>query len=163
MKNYICINGKVTELTAEQMRQLGIETENPFEECNKGEKYHYIDTFGIVRCDTEQGMRSDDRRYAVANYCTDKSMMEQRALHETLSRLLWRFSMEHSGDEIDWENPNQTKFEICYTHDNDSYYIEKLLYCQDIDSVYFASHEAANKAIKEIVEPFIEAHPDFEW
>lgn len=162
MKNYICINGKKTELTEEQMRQLGIEPEkkSPFNERSKGEKYHYIDGFGIVEWDTEQGTRYDDYRYAVANYCTDKSMMEQRAWHETLSRLLWRYSMEHGGDKIEWDH----YYSIVLNRDTEEVCVSlNLGGGEDIGTVRFKEEEIADQAIKEIVEPFMEANPEFVW
>ena len=99
-ENYIVINGKRTELTEEQLKQLGIEVPktSPFKR-EWSEDYYYIDDEGFVRSANETFDNFGADRFNVANYCTDKAIMEQRALHETLSRLLWRYSMEHDGNE----------------------------------------------------------------
>lgn len=171
MENYICINGKKAELTEEQMKALGIElpNANPFARTNPWGTFYYIDTIGLVyetfddgSCD---GENCDSKRFAIANYCTDKAIMEQRALHETLNRLLWRYSMMHGGDKIDWCNVSQEKFEIDFTHYKDEEIFEVCSYTitQNICSVYFTSEETAFNAIEEIVKPFIAAHPNFKF
>ena len=70
MKNYICINGKVTELTAEQMRQLGIEPEkkNPFERLECGEWFYYISGDGDVERTRDFNTGPDKSYFEVANY-----------------------------------------------------------------------------------------------
>ena len=98
------------------MKALGIEftgTENPFERQSYNNTYYYIQPTGLVVDAFEYHNFFSDHCYGVANYCTDKAIMEQRALHETLNRLLWRYSMEHDGDKIDWES-GRGKFRISF-------------------------------------------------
>ena len=165
MENYIVIKGKKAELTEEQLKALGIEVEkdDPFKRGISGNKYYYISSEGVVYVETDIGISSDYKCYNTANYCTDKALMEQRALHETLNRLLWRYSMQHGGEEIDWTNCGQRKFVI---------YMDKVTgkldssdyYCQKFEgSIYFVSGETAEAAIEEIVKPFMEQHPEFVW
>lgn len=157
MENYICINGKKTELTEEQMRQLGIESEkkNPFERVYMNKRYYLVSNGGKVVGEVDSYNSYDDIRFNVANYCTDKSMMEQRALHETLSRLLWRFSMEHGGDEIH----HMDQWVIARTGGN----IRACPFAGNCLIDCFCTKEAAEQAIKEIVEPFMREHPEFVW
>ena len=114
MDNYIVINGKKAELTEEQLRALGIEVSNAasFRRAEEGEDYWYIDSMGKVSRFAEEFSGFDTECYNVANYCTDKALIEQRALHEILNRLLWRFSMEHDGDKINWNNFEKPKYTI---------------------------------------------------
>ena len=104
MENYICINGKKAVLTEEQMVALGLKTPkaNPFAKHPSEMDVYFINSMGRIQKDWD----SNGLHYAVANYCTDKAIMEQRALHETLNRLLWRYSMEHEGDKIDCTKGN---------------------------------------------------------
>ena len=124
MTNYICINGKKAELTEEQMRALGIELPkaNPFARANEGEECYIITAKGGICPYCEDDTSFIDDCFNTANYCTDKAIMEQRALHETLNRLLWRYSMEHDGDKINW-NTVSDKWAIYYEHDTGKYKI----------------------------------------
>ena len=165
MDNYICINGKKAELTEEQMRALGIElpkAKNPFERVNSS-KYWYIQPTGEVDWNYEVSDTYVDDCFDVANYCTDKAIMEQRALHETLNRLLWRYSMEHDGDKIDWNNFDQQKWFIFVDFSVGNMYVDNIRICVRPGSIYFHTRETAKNAIKEIIEPFMKAHPEFKW
>lgn len=156
MENYIVINGKKVELTKEQVRQLGIEVEkeSPFERVQKGERFCYISYGGDVFTDFDVKSMSDDKAYAAANYCTDKDLMQQRAWFETLSRLLWRYSMEHGGNEIYGGTC------VIYKDGND--YRVKCI-CNGYLQPGFIDFQTAENAIDEIVKPFLAEHPDFKW
>lgn len=167
MKNYICINGNKTELTPEQLKQLGIEIPkvNPFKRANK---YYSITQHGQVDWHYDVNDDFDNGCFNTANYCTDKSLMKQRALHETLNRLLWRYSMEHDGDKIDWmDRTDSDEFYICpdkyyiyFDHLHKQWGINYSTVCNNL-MVYFYTEGIAEAAIEEIVKPFMEAHPDF--
>jgi hypothetical protein len=161
--NYIVINGKKAELTEEQLKALGIEIEKKtvFDRVEKGEAYYYIDSCGNTIRDFDGTPFCDGTRYDIANYCTDKALMEQRALHETLNRLLWRFSMEHDGDKIGWQNPISSKAYIYYNYQTKKWSITTTLKFRDVGQIYFYTKEIAEQAIEEIVKPFITEHPEF--
>lgn len=166
MENYICINGKKAELTEEQMKALGIEIpkNSPFERvCNHANdfySYYFITSMGTVNEAIDRGFGSgngnDAMRYIAGNYCTDESLMEQRALHETLSRLLWRYSMEHDGDNIALNHCWGIAHSGCC-------YEAKEIWGHIVGESVFYTRQIANNAIKEIVVPFMEAHPEFKW
>lgn len=172
-KNYICIDGKKAELTSEQLKALGIELKKPssFERVvnhtpNDFFSYYFIDSIGAVQDTVDHGFcngnGTDDLRYRTANYCTDKSIMEQRALHETLSRLLWRYSMEHDGDKIDWSDDRHcsSKYYICFDNANKKWDVYYTCTYNDL-ATYFVDEETARAAIEEIINPFMEVHPNF--
>ena len=120
MENYICINGKKAELTEEQLKALGIELPkvNPFERVKKTTPFYFITAKGKAEYGVELNDYHCSELYNVANYCTDKAIMEQRALHETLNRLLWRYAMEHGGTGI---------FEIAYDGIKDKFTVQNCL------------------------------------
>lgn len=163
-ENYIVINGKKAELTPEQLKALGLETEikSPFER-KRGQRYYTILGDGSVTNYGESKDDADDGFYAVANYCTDREMMEQRALHETLNRLLWRYSMEHGGNEIEWGFNSDAKWGILYRHDEERFSVTSKIFYQWTGAVFFTTKEIAENAIREIIEPFMAEHPDFEF
>ena len=164
--NYISINGKKIPLTNEQVEQIknaGVVKDNPFERVAKKMNHYYINFAGIVESVMDDYDIDDDACYQNANYCTDKKLMEQRALHETLSRLLWRFSMTHGGDEIDWSDTDSYRYIIFYNHCIKSFGVAGHQSWQYASDCYFLDRQTAEQAIKEIVMPFTEQYPEFVW
>ena len=161
MDNYICINGKKAELTEEQLEKLGIELPkaNPFERAKKGTKYFSIVQDGTVGWYYENMSVFDRGCFNAANYCIDESLMEQRALYEILNRRLWRYSMEHDGDKINW-NRDEEKYYIFFHTSTKEWIIASICHSWDF-AVFFYSREIAGKAIKEVVIPFIKKNPEF--
>ena len=165
MDNYIMFDGKKIPLTDEQIEMLKSETEQkkaPFERVKKGKDYYAIDITGEVIPCTDYGFGADDMLFDAANYCTDEKMMKQRALHEVLSRLLWKYSIERDGTEGGWNS--STKHYVIYKIiPNGDFSIACTMVAKSAGSVYFKTQETAIRAIDEIVRPFIKEHPDFVW
>lgn len=159
MDNYIMINGIRLELTQEQVAALTAEPVkgDPFER-RPNEKYFYIEFDGMAKSCTDEDS-SDDDCYAVANYCRDEEKMKQRALHETLDRLLWRYSEQHGGDpEWDGNNEHWSIF-----RGSDKAFWAYSWSFNKHSGPFFCSEEVAEAAIHDVVEPFCEAHPEFVW
>ena len=168
MDNYICVDGVKVLLNDSQISELRAILEkrktkknSPFERQKYGDKYYHIYASGEVSNAYELGDSFDLVRYDNANYCTDEELLRQRALEEILARRLWRYSMEHGGDKIDWSNSQQSKFVIHCDATDDSFYITSNENCQIINTTYFVDYETAINAIKEVVEPFMKEYPDF--
>ena len=164
MENYIVINGRKAELTEEQLKALGIETEkkSPFSRKN-GQEYHIINNDGYIWVAKDLSAITDQQRYDIANYCTDKELLQQQAYRETLNRLLWRYSMEHDGNKIDWNDRIRTKFSIRYDFDDKIFTVGAHFNFRQFGTVFFYTKEIAENAIEEIVQPFMGEHPDFKW
>lgn len=167
MENYIVINGKKIELTPEQLKALGIEmkVKNPFEYAEIDRNYYFIESYGAVMKDTldisqEKHLRCS-RLKDIANYCADKDLLQQQAYHETLNRLLWRFSMEHGGDEIVWNDDDEYKYHLYYSHIDKKWCVDWCKHHQIYGACCFVSMDIAEQAIEEIVKPFMVSHPDF--
>lgn len=159
MESYIVINGKRAELTEEQLKALGIATEKKsvFSRREEDEEYFYIDCYGNAAPEYETCHDIDSRLFAAANYCTDKNLLQQRAWLETLNRLLWRYSMEHKGKRID-----DKVWSISYHRDTNTFHAGWINYqVTYVGETTFDTEEIAENAIKEIVEPFMQTHPDF--
>lgn len=149
MENYICINGKKAELTEEQMKALGIELPkaNPFA-MERDASYWFITSYGTL-AETNSNVNREGRHNA-GNYCTDHDIMKQRACHEILNRLLWRYALENGGEG---------NFEIA--HNGNNFLVQNAIY--KYFGQTFVSHNVAENAIKEIIEPFMKANPDFKF
>lgn len=168
MENYIVINGKKAELTKEQLKALGIKTnENPFDRAEHGNLFYNIGPDGKLyknyECINENiTITMYDNYYATANYCTDEKLLKQRALHETLNRLLWRFSCENGELENEWNCKNEHYF-IFLDKERNKFNISFVFTVKTEGITYFPSREIAEEAIEKIVKPFIKEHPDFVW
>ena len=169
MDNYICIDGVKVLLNDSQISELRAALEksrepvkaSTFERQNLGDIYYFITRGGRVFADYENNMNIDRQSYEIANYCTDEELLKQRALEEIFARRLWRYSMEHDGDKIDWSNSQQDKFAIFYDVADGSFYITNNVGCQIISTTYFVDRETAMNAIKEVAEPFMKEYPGF--
>lgn len=162
---YLEIDGKRIRLTNEQLKALGLYEEpkaNPFERTQKAAEFYYINLIGRTEALYDHRRDLSNKLFDIANYCTDKSIMEQRALHETLNRLLWRFSIENDGDKINWNSGDYDKYFIYYNHKNNVFNEQTACYKRN-SSIYFHTREIARRAIDEIILPFMEDHPDFIW
>lgn len=143
---------KKAELTEEQIKALGIELpKTPFSRTAVGGEYFYISSDGNILMELDCHGTTSGRYFDAANYCTDKVIMEQRAMWETLSRLLWRFSEQNGGggmfDIADKGNGN-----FCSMIENYKYL-----------NPTFKTADITNRAITEIIKPFMAEHPDFVW
>ena len=168
MDNYICIDGVKVLLNDSQISELRAilekrETKKSplFERQRYGDEYYFINSIGEVGSSCDFTYDYDSIRHDNANYCTDEELLRQRALEEILARRLWRYSMQHGGDKIDWSNSQQNKFAIYCSSRNGLFYITTHTISQTINTIYFVDYETAMNAIKEVIEPFMKEHPDF--
>ena len=161
MDNYICINGKKAKLTEEQLKKLGIKLEmlGSFDRQDNGGTYYFINSTGEIVVNKEHNNDYNCIHYNVANYCADKELLEKRALYETLNRQLWRYSMEHDGDKIDWDRDGE-KYHIFYNTGSKKWLISSICHSWNF-AVFFYSFEIAKNVIKEVVIPFVEENPEF--
>lgn len=164
MDTYLVVNGKKVALTAEQLNALGLakNRNNPFERVAKSEMYCYIDSFNEVHCVADDADNSDNMSFECSNYFNDEIFAKQIALHHLLYRKLLKFAYDNGcEDTAEWDD-NNPHWYIRYSTDmkvfeaSDNYNFKR----QD---VYFSSEEDAERAIKEVVEPFVRKYPEFIW
>lgn len=161
-ENYIVINGKKIELTEKQLKALGIKPRrNPFERAAKAEMYCYIDSYNEVHCISDDMDQGDDRSFECSNYFNDDSFANQVALHQLLYRKLLKFAYDNGFEDIEWNNLNDHWY-IFYNYAGCCFDCRRNDGCKS-QNVYFSSEEAAERAIKEVVRPFMKEHPNFVW
>ena len=161
-ENYLIIEGIKVPLTDEQVAMikgtgaLKSSEKSPFSRVEENEFYWFIDIDGTIAQTYDFKREADDNQFSCANYCSDKELIEERAIREELSRLLWRFSMENGSKDIDWEDSNRFKYSICIYFDGESlkWEIGKSIKCKCLNEVFFIDEDTARRAIREIVEPF---------
>lgn len=157
-KEYTLSDELIEKIKAEVKKQE--EKISPFTR-NFDKQYFYISYDGGVRATGDTKSDVDDKIFSAGNYCRDKELMKQRALHETLNRLLWRYSIEHDGEiicygldylyEISY-NITKHEFEVMWTNTRIGEGV-----------VYFKKQETARNAIEEIIKPFLEEHSEFHY
>lgn len=162
-ENYIVINGKKAELTNEQMELLGIKVrKNPFERVSKNESYYNISDKAHVACYTEEEDGVDQGLYNAVNYFNDKELAVQVALHQLLYRKLLKFAYDNGCEDTKEWDGNNIHWTIGYSVDYEIFFMySKALH--KTQGVYFSSKEGTQRAIKEVVEPFMKEHPEFVW
>lgn len=163
-ENYIMLNGKKIPLTDEQIKliQSDAPEKSPFDRADLNDKFYFVESdFNCLRT-IENNTELDDYLFECGNYCTDKDIMKQHTLHMLLNNLLWRYSMTHGGDSIDWDDDSEIKVNIYYNAETDEFGTAEYSILKHFGAVPFASEETACVAIEEIVKPFIAEHPDFD-
>lgn len=166
MDNYIVINGAKIPLDDEQINMINAtikpKRQNPFDRVKNDQMYYSIEYDGSVSINIENDNPYGDKAFETGNYCTDFNLMGVRALHETLGRLLWRFSMENGGDKIQLSDPDSKKWYIYCDPRNPSRFNTTYTFrAIHVGETYFLTKELADRAIHEIIWPFIEAHPGY--
>lgn len=173
MKNYICINGKKTELTEEQLRQLGIEVKkernNPFNRVSDGEFYYYgyIDNTVNKAVGTKTTFE-DDIQFNNYNYFNDRDFAEQVMLHQLLYRKLLKYSYDNNAEDVEWNWIDSScsgnrHYYIYQKPSTGEFYTDCAQVSKRLGDVYFSNEEVAIKVIKDVVEPFMKEHPNFIW
>ena len=162
-ENYIVINGKRAELTEEQMKVLGIKVKkNPFDRDGSNNRCYYTIVGGDVLRRVDINDRTDRMSYNAVNYFNDGKFAEQVDLHQLLYRKLLKFAYDNGfEDTAEWDG-NNSHWAIRY-NDNLNKFDS---YCQNsykARDVYFSTEEGAERAIKEVVKPFMKEHPEFVW
>ena len=163
--NYIMFEGKKLPLTDEQIEMLKSETKQkktPFKRAERGKDYYTIDMTGEVISCADYRFGTDDMLFDVANYCTDEKMITQRALHEKLNRLLWKYSMENGETDNPWDS-NHQHFYIYFNEKERTLMVDFCCNVHTSCEVYFPTEELADKAITDVVIPFLVEHPEFVW
>ena len=163
----LTIDGKEVPLTDEQLRMLGIEVENkknPFDRANPdvNDKYYYIRVSGDVADYRDVNDNADRLLYEASNYFNNKDFAEQVALHQLLYRKLLKFAYDNNcEDDQEWDCNNR---HWCIRYDHcDKVFGVTWYDTFQYSGVYFPTMESADRAIEEVVIPFIEDHPDFVW
>lgn len=157
----LTINGEEQTLTEEQM--ANIRKMFPRDELArkaKGESFYCVGMFGEHFRHIEHETECEDKIYAVGNYYPTKHIAEMRSLDWQLNNLLFRYSMQH-GEEAD-DNCGES-FVLMWDNYCNCFAIDETDDCF-LTSVVFNSATVAEAAIREVVEPFCEKHPEYlDW
>lgn len=160
--NYAVINGIRVELTDEQVKTLGIKRKNPFERVVQGDVYYRVTEYGEIGDLTEDSDYTDQYLYDGVNYFNDEFFANQVALHQLLYRKLLKFSYDNECEDNQAWNKVNCHYYIGYNINEDRFYADVTAAFKHND-VWFGSRDSANRAIEEVVMPFVKEHPEFVW
>lgn len=162
-ENYIVINGKRSELTEEQMKVLGIEVKkNPFDRDGNDNRCYYTIVGGDVLRRVDINDRTDRMSYNAINYFNDGKFAEQVALYQLLYRKLLKFAYDNGfEDAAKWDGVNP-HWHIIYDKVNNVFIAMKRSTSKEL-TIYFSTEEGAERAIEEVIKPFVKEHSEFVW
>ena len=161
--NYAVINGKKIELTEKHLKALGVETQkNPFKRVAAEEYYYCIESVRGIGRFQDRRDSFDNNICFKSNYFNAKEFAKQVALHQLLYRKLLKFAYDNGfEDAAKWDGVNP-HWHIIYNRVNDVFITMKKLASKDF-TVYFSTEEGAERAIEEVVKPFVKEYPEFVW
>ena len=151
-REYEELKSKVKELQ-EQLDNAEIEDDNPFDV--KDGEYAYYNNIAYITADRCSVWIEGELNEYIP--CKDKSIVEARQRNHKLYDMLQRKAVETEASVTDemWENEYVEKWYIYYNHKSNKYDISYAYTMQHISTIYFTSPEVAERAMKEIVEPFM--------
>lgn len=159
-KSYIVINGKRAELTEEQLKQLGLTKEPAPSPYQSNAKEHW----GINRDGEVQKWGAElytPKAKENYNAYDDPNFAQQVAWYQELNRRLWNFSYMNGWDRDKWEQEG-VKYVIAYNEGHHCFKVD-FWWNKNYAIPTFVNQEIAERAIKEVIEPFMKAHPKFYW
>lgn len=123
--------------------------------------YYYIEIDGKVQEDIEMSTTFDNDLYKIGNYCTNEELLKKRAAEETLLRKMWRFSLTHDGDKIDWNNEDTQKWYLGFDSKRREVIVSFVNALRQTGVIYFNSREVAEEAKKEFEKEFKEVYGNY--
>lgn len=166
METIIEIGGKkyrqILEEIAEEPRQE-IKHITGYERVSLGGEYSCNITNDEVFVASEDSHVVDDRRYECGNYYSSREIAKNNARADALMRKLRRFSAEHEGWKMDWNDKNSKKWRIYYNYGLKEFFAEWSLIFRMPFVVYFHSREIAEAAIEEFREELDWYFNEYKW
>ena len=143
---------KIEELQ-EKVDNATIDDENPFD-VEDGGCQAWCNEVKYKAADVGVWWSSEVDEYVL---CKDKSIVEARQKRHHLADLLEKFAYEHDAvvTKYIWEDESTPKYGICYSNYNRRYFTTSGNSCENLGETYFTSREVAQRAIDEIVIPFM--------
>lgn len=137
------------EISEEEYKKLHLSEEKKtgYERVPESDIYFYANTKGYVETACEDCYDVDNEYYESANYYSDKTVAENNARADKLMRQLRRFSVEHRGHEVDFNDVNTRQYCIYYDYGNNTLGTAFTLCAKTFGTILFDSDETALAAI----------------
>ena len=159
MKAKLIIENKEIEIeiSEEEYKKLqpSEEKKTGYERVAKPSVYFYVSYNDKVDTTIEDCYDVDDECYESANYYSSETVAENNARADKLMRQLRRFSVEHRGCGVDFNDTNTKQYCIYYDYGNNTLGTAFTLYARVFGVIYFDSEETAKAAIDEFHDELI--------
>lgn len=161
--NQIMIDGKLYNLTPVEEKRVEENHVTGYERASYEWYYYYIDSDSTVNIETEFHSKRDRVFYETANYYTRRAPAKDNARADTLMRKLRRYSVEHDGWKINWNDKKSKKWRIYYDYDLKEFFTEDNIAFRMPFTVYFHSKEIAEAAIEEFKGELLWYFTEYKW
>ena len=147
---------EISEEEYKKLQPIG-EKKTGYERVPESDIYFYVHSRGYVETASEDCYDIDDEYYESANYYSDKTIAENNIRADKLMRQLRRFSVEHRGRGVNFNNKNTEKYYIYYNYDyeNDELWVSSVFYSKSFGTIYFDSEKTTQAAIDEFRDELI--------
>ena len=153
MKAKLIIEGKEIEIeiSEEEYKKLQPpeEKKTGYERVPQLDIYFYVTPNGCVDTTSEDCYNIDNECYESANYYSSDIVAENNARADKFMRQLRRFSVEHRGCGVDFNDTNTKQYCIYYDYGNNTLGTAFTLCARVFGVIYFDSEETAQSAIDE--------------
>lgn len=106
---------------------------------------------------------SDERNIINANSFNDKDFAYQIYLHELLNRKLLKYAYDNEAEDYAWKGDNLHYYIVHDKGYHDRFFVTYSSHLKNISTTYFSKKGIAEKAIEDVVKPFMRLNPDFVW
>ena len=149
------------ELTAEQVKELGLQEEKKTGWERGDETYYFITTYMQLGEESDLKVELDNERYSVGNYFTDKTLAEKMLKRVRLMLKMQKWADEHN-EPLDWNDNNMFKYRINYNTNHRELRVSYDIVSRLVGAVYFSSYDIAEKAIEEFGDEIIDCYAESE-
>ena len=145
------------EISEEEYKklQLSKEKKTGYERVSESDIYFYAHSGGYVGTASEDYCNIDNEYYELANYYSSETVAENNARADKLMRQLRRFSVEHRGRGVDFNNTNTKQYYFYYNYDDNELRVSLMFSAKFFGAIYFDSEETAQAAINEFHDELI--------
>ena len=145
------------EISEEEYKKLQPieEKKTGYERMPESDIYFYANTKGDVDTTVEDCYDVDNECYESANYYSSETVAENNTRADKLMRQLRRFSVEHRGHEVDFNDIDTKKYCIDYDYDDGELRISFAFRSKKFGAIYFDSEETIQAAIDEFYSELI--------
>ena len=159
MKAKLIIEGKEIEIeiSEEEYKKLqpSEEKKTGYERISESDIYFYDNSSGYVETVCENYYDVDNEYYESANYYSDKTVAENNARADKLMRQLRRFSVEHRGHGVNFNDIKTKKYYLYYDYEDNELRTTFMFYFKHFGAIHFDSEGAAQAAIDEFYNELI--------
>lgn len=159
MKAKLIIEGKEieVEISEEECKKIqsSEEKKTGYEHVTEDNVFYSVSDRGDIEIgDDSFGFIAEDY-YDVANYYSSETVAENNARADKLMRQLRRFSVEHRGCGVNFNDTYTKKYCIDYDYDDGELRISFVFRSKKFGAIYFDLEETANAAIDEFHDELI--------